>query len=68
MLKAIARFILRNELAILKEDVEIANSNTDYQCNRAEAYRDMFFKLKDEYEQELYIYERALDITDNTHQ
>lgn len=51
MLKALARFILRNELAILKEDVEIANSNTDYEHNRAEAYYHRFFKLNDELEQ-----------------
>lgn len=50
MFKRIARYILRNELSILNEDVQIARSNADYHFGRAEGYKAQYLKLKDEHE------------------
>lgn len=45
MFKTLARYILRNELSILNEDVQIARSNADYHFNRAEAYKERYHEL-----------------------
>ena len=41
----IARYVLRDELAILNEDVQIEKSNAIYHFNRAEAYKERYHEL-----------------------
>lgn len=45
MFKAIARYILRNELTILNEDIQIEKSNATYHFHRGEAYKAEYHKL-----------------------